>query len=121
MSRVTHFEIPAVNGEKTTQFYKDVFGWEFQRWGQEEYWLATTGDQSEPGINGAIMTRKDPAQPVVNSISVVDIDLTQKKIQDYGGTIVVPKNAIPGVGWLLYFKDIDGNIFGIMQNDPNAR
>ena len=121
MSRVIHFEIPAADGEKTVQFYKDVFGWEFKRWGEEQYWLVSTGDEREPGINGAIMTRKDPAQPVVNTISVVDMAITQKKIEENGGTVVVPKMAIPGVGWLLYFKDIDGNIFGIMQNDPQAK
>jgi predicted enzyme related to lactoylglutathione lyase len=29
--------------------------------------------------------------------------------------------AIPGVGWLCYFKDTEGNIFGMMQNDPAAK
>jgi predicted enzyme related to lactoylglutathione lyase len=29
--------------------------------------------------------------------------------------------GVPGVGWLAYFKDTEGNIFGIMQNDPNAK
>jgi predicted enzyme related to lactoylglutathione lyase len=28
---------------------------------------------------------------------------------------------IPGVGWLAYVKDLDGNILGIMQNDPAAK
>jgi predicted enzyme related to lactoylglutathione lyase len=27
---------------------------------------------------------------------------------------------IPGMGWLAYCKDTEGNIFGMMQNDPNA-
>ena len=27
---------------------------------------------------------------------------------------------IPGVGWLAYAKDTEGNIFGMMQNDPSA-
>jgi hypothetical protein len=28
--------------------------------------------------------------------------------------------AITGVGWLAYAKDTEGNIFGMMQNDPAA-
>jgi predicted enzyme related to lactoylglutathione lyase len=28
--------------------------------------------------------------------------------------------AIPGVGWLAYCKDTEGNIFGMMQSDKNA-
>ena len=31
-----------------------------------------------------------------------------------------PKMAIPGVGWLAYGKDTEGNIFGVMQTDPAA-
>jgi hypothetical protein len=31
------------------------------------------------------------------------------------------KMPIPGVGWLAYVKDTEGNLFGMMQNDPNAR
>jgi predicted enzyme related to lactoylglutathione lyase len=27
---------------------------------------------------------------------------------------------IPGVGWLAYCKDTEGNVFGIMQDDPQA-
>jgi predicted enzyme related to lactoylglutathione lyase len=29
--------------------------------------------------------------------------------------------AIPGVGWLCYYKDTEENIFGIMQNDSSAK
>jgi len=28
---------------------------------------------------------------------------------------------IPGVGWLAYVKDSEGNVFGMMQADSNAR
>jgi predicted enzyme related to lactoylglutathione lyase len=27
---------------------------------------------------------------------------------------------VPGVGWLGYAKDPDGNLFGVMQRDPSA-
>ena len=36
-------------------------------------------------------------------------------------TILQPKVAIPGVGYLVTFKDTEGNIFGIMQNDKSAQ
>ena len=38
-----------------------------------------------------------------------------------GGSIALPKMPVPGVGWLAYFKDTEGNIFGAMQGDANAR
>ncbi len=31
------------------------------------------------------------------------------------------KQAIPNVGWFAYCTDTEGNLFGIMQADPEAR
>ena len=47
MNRVIHFEIPANDSKKVIEFYKNVFGWNVQQWGEQEYWLAFTGDQNE--------------------------------------------------------------------------
>ena len=43
------------------------------------------------------------------------------KITAAGGVIVLPKMPIPGVGWLAYARDTQGNIFGIMPSDEQAR
>ena len=32
----------------------------------------------------------------------------------------MPKGPIPGMGWLAYIKDLDGNILGMMQPDEAA-
>ena len=37
-----------------------------------------------------------------------------------GGSVAVPLSAVPGIGWLAYVKDPDGNILGLMQSDPAA-
>lgn len=116
MNRVIHFEIPSEKPEKSLQFYSDVFGWKYEQYGEESYWLALTGDSTDPGINGAVMLRKDRAQPVVNTIEVENIDESMLKIEQGDGSIVVPKSVIPNIGELAYFKDPEGNIFGIMQS-----
>ena len=46
---------------------------------------------------------------------------TLSSVEQNGGTIAVPKMAVPGVGWLVYFKDTEGNIIGAMENDPDAK
>ena len=46
------------------------------------------------------------------------IDDTVDRVLKHGGSVVVPKMAVPGVGWLVYFKDTEGNILGAMQADP---
>lgn len=119
-NRVVHFEIPCDNPEKTMDFFTKVFGWSFQQFGTEDYWTVTTGDNTSQGINGGLMKKKDPGQPVVNSIDVANLDKAIAAIEKGGGKIVVPKMAIPTVGWLAYFTDPDGNIHGIYQNDPTA-
>jgi predicted enzyme related to lactoylglutathione lyase len=119
-NRVIHFEIPSDDPERSMEFFKKVFDWKFRQFGSEPYWVAITGDSDAPGINGAVMKKRDPQQPVVNTISVEDIEHAIKKIEAAGGKIVRPVMPIPSVGWLAFFSDPDGNMHGIMQEDTSA-
>jgi hypothetical protein len=120
MHRVTHFEIPANDPAAVADFYTQLFGWKIQKWsGPVEYWLVDTGTD-QPGINGGILRRQHPQQPVVNTVEVPDLDAAMAKLGQIGGQVVVPKMAVPGVGWLCYAKDPDANIFGMMQTDRGA-
>jgi predicted enzyme related to lactoylglutathione lyase len=122
MPRPVHFEIPSDNPDKAIAFYSEIFGWTFQKWeGPMEYWMINTGPTEEPGINGGLLRRQDPAQPCVNTITVVNLDATQAAIEKHGGVCVVPKMPVPTVGWLAYFKDTDGHIFGCMQPDSSVK
>jgi predicted enzyme related to lactoylglutathione lyase len=122
MARLVHFEMNVKDVHKTISFYEDVFGWKFQKWdGPMDYWLIMTGDEEEPGIDGGLGYEEEGFPKVVNTIDVGDIDEIIKKIESKGGAIVRPKHAVPGVGWLAYFKDSEGVMSGIMQNDPNAK
>jgi len=119
MPRVVHFEIPADDTGRAVKFYQKVFGWKIEKWGSMDYWLTTTGPDSEPGINGAIMTR-ETQKTTVNTINVSSVDEYAKKIVEAGGKILTPKTPIPGVGYFGYSVDTEGNVFGIMENDPKA-
>ena len=57
----------------------------------------------------------------VCTIGVQSVDNTSKDVTDNNGQIVVPKMPIPGVGWLTYCKDTEGNIFGVHQEDTDAK
>jgi predicted enzyme related to lactoylglutathione lyase len=117
MPRVVHFEISANDPEKVIAFYKKVFGkWE----GPMEYWLITTGEDSEPGINGAFFRPRETFSGTVNTIEVADLDAAMEKVKANGGLVVVEKMAIPGVGYQAYCKDVEGTLFGIHQTDPQA-
>ena|SRR2546421_8650081 len=121
MPRPMHFEISADDPERALAFYKQVFGWQASKWdGPIDYWLITTGDDSEKGINGGLMRRLDPADSTANIIGVPSVDEYTEKTTAAGGSLVMPKMAIPGIGHLAYCKDPEGNVFGIMESDPNA-
>jgi hypothetical protein len=122
MNRVIHFEIAATDLQKTTDFYKNVFGWNIQKWGNEDYYLAFTGDKNEPGIDGAFFKPKGemPGNGFVNTIQIEDIDISIKSIEQNSGKIVVEKMTVPSIGYLAYCKDTEGNLFGIMQEDASA-
>lgn len=129
MPRVIHFEIHADDLERAMKFYKEVFGWKFENWNAPmNYWLITTGKDSEPGINGGIMERQGanpsgdtvPLTSYVCTVDVPDVDMFIEKAKSAGGTMALGKMPIPNVGWLAYMKDTEGNIFGMMQNDSEA-
>ncbi len=121
MGRVVHFEINSDNPEVARRFYKKVFGWEITKWeDSSEYWLVKTGEEAESGIDGAIKFRKSASEKIVNTINVESIDESLERVVDCGGTIMHQKAAVPGVGYTAYFKDVDGNTFGLFENDENA-
>jgi uncharacterized protein len=118
MSRIVHFEIPADDPERAIQFYETVFGWEITKWdGPFDYWLVKTGEEDEPGINGAIMSR-EMGEMVKNAIGVDSFDETRKKIEAAGGKMLVEKQVIPGVGAMAAFEDTEGNISVIIEPEP---
>ena len=121
MSRVSHFEIPADDPERAITFYETVFGWKIEKWDDAmDYWMITTGDENEPGINGAIMKKEGPQSSVTNVIEVSSIDETVEKVTANGGTILLPKMPVPSIGYAASFRDDQGNVFGLMQPDTSA-
>ena len=126
MPRVVHFEIHAEDPERAVRFYSTLFGWTFQRWGgPTDYWLITTGPDDQRGINGGLMRRMGTIDGTaviayVCTVDVASVDETMARALELGGQVALPKMPIPGVGWLAYAKDTEGNIFGMMQNDPSA-
>lgn len=130
-----HFEIHATDPDAVRAFYEAVFGWRFQQWGDVPYWFVSTGDgdpmsgapSSQPGIDGGLVPRRGdrPADGQAVNAFVLTVDVPDcaayiEKAVAAGATIALPLAATPGVGWLAYVKDPDGNLLGLMQADPTA-
>ena len=95
MPRVIHFEIHADKPERAAKFYEKWFSWQIKKWeGPVDYWLVKTGEEDQPGIDGAIMHRVSKGT-VYNTIDVPSVDEFVKKIVKAGGKIVQKKAIIP--------------------------
>ncbi len=139
MNRVVHFEIQADDMDRAQRFYEACFGWTFKDMGTEVYGgyrVITTGPGPDEiaagkvtmenvGINGGLMKRNAPVpsdgvspNAFTSIIGVGNIDETMAKIDAAGGKPQTDKMDVPGVGQIRYYKDTEGNIFGIIQPAP---
>jgi predicted enzyme related to lactoylglutathione lyase len=87
MPRPVHFEIQADNPERAMKFYRELFGWEFNQWESQPYWLIKTGEKGTPGIDGGLMPRKGPVPTAMQSVNafvcttdVASCDETAKRV-----------------------------------------
>ena len=121
MPRVIHFEIGAEQPERAIKFYRDVFGWKIEKWdGPMDYWLVTTGERTEPGIDGAIQQRPEPGFTTVNTVGVISLEDSVTRITAAGGKVLQPKMPIPGQGYFALCQDTECNKFGLMQADTSV-
>jgi predicted enzyme related to lactoylglutathione lyase len=67
------------------------------------------------------MAREVPEQVgLVSYFSVESVDDTVARVEELGGQVLVPKQAVPGMGWLAQFLDTEGNPFAVWQSDESA-
>ena len=121
MYRMTHFEISPATPIKSMVFYNQVFGWTFKPSANNRKWIAITGSKEHQVLGNPFQKKATTAQSLTNAIEVKDVDAVLSMIQQEGGEVIVPKMAIPGIGWLAYFKDLEQNVFGVMQSDKKAK
>ena len=128
MARVVHFEIHAADPARAVEFYTALCGWSFTKWdGPADYWVIVTGPEGTPGINGGLVRRMGPppadgqaVNAYVCTVDVADLDASLAKAAELGATMALAKMPVPGVGWLAYVKDPEGNILGMIQMDKSV-
>jgi predicted enzyme related to lactoylglutathione lyase len=125
MDPVVHFEMPAEDRKRMSEFYAKAFGWQTQQLGPDmgNYVLVMTTESDvkgpkKPGaINGGFYSKSDdmPAQFPSVVISVQDIKASMKKVADAGGRVLGEPMNIPGIGQYVSFLDSEGNRVSMMQ------
>ena len=125
MPKINLSVIPADDPERAIAFYRGAFGWKFDvAWeyqtpnGRERTWnIRMEGD----AIDGGLTRREYPGQPIQVGITVPSVADYLTRIQEHGGSIVVPRTPLPAAGIFAVCKDTEGNTFIVFERDANAR
>jgi predicted enzyme related to lactoylglutathione lyase len=122
MPTIVHFEIPTDDLERGKKFYGELFGWEIEKTpGPMDYWrITTTDEKGEKGLCGGMMSRQCAEHSIVNYIGVPSVDEYAAKIEQLSGKVVMPKTAVPGIGYFAVALDTENNAFAIWEDDKAA-
>ena len=122
MPTIAHFDLSAENQERAKNFYEKLFGWKFQLIPQMEYYLVETKDLAGgQGVGGGLSKRQSPDQNITNYIGVDSVDRYLAKVEKLGGRVVMPRQTVPGWGYLAVCTDTENNTFGLWEEDKNAK
>lgn len=125
-NRVVHFDVYADDVDRAIAFYQNVFGWSIEQVEGMDYWLIKTGE-GKSGIDGGLSKRERPTQGTVPqfgftcTVDVEDVRAAFAAAMAAGGSEVHQPGPVPGVGYLAYVRDTEGNHLGLMQRDPDAK
>jgi hypothetical protein len=121
MPTIVHFEIPVDDIERAKKFYSELFGWEIKDTGMpgmEYFSVMTTGENP---VHGGMMKRQQPQQQISQYIDISSVHEYESKIKELGGTVLMPKSPVPGMGFFAMCMDTEGNVFGIWEENKEAQ
>jgi len=110
--KICYIELPAVDIELSSNFYKQVFGWNIRKRGDG----ATAFDDATGQVSGAWVRGRPPMEKVgiLFYVMVNSVADTVEKVVANGGEIVQPVGAdAPEI--TARFRDPAGNIVGLYQ------
>lgn len=114
---INYIEMPSTDLARSKSFYNEVFGWQFEDYGEAYCAILNAG------IDGGFYAAEQVMQTANGSALVVlhdkDLPAVQAKIIAAGGTIVVDTFAFPG-GSRFHFTDPCGNELAVWASDSHS-
>jgi predicted enzyme related to lactoylglutathione lyase len=108
-----HIELPAHDRERAKRFYGEIFGWTFQDVPEMDYTLYQTPGNNSGG--GFFTPSERMPEKVINYITVNDIAVTSKKIEEFGGKVIGEPVDVQGHGKMQYLLDSEGTLIALWQ------
>jgi uncharacterized protein len=120
---IVWFEIPADDVKRAKTFYGKLFGWKIKKFPGPmpmPYWHIDTGGR-DATPDGALMERQSPQHSITNYVTVASVDQGAAKVQKLGGKVIMPKTAVPAMGYFVICQDTENNMFALWERDPIAK
>ncbi len=111
---ISHIEIPSTDLNRSSEFYKNVFSWDFKPFGNG-YLLYNNHQGILAGLRKVDSVAK--GNTTVFHVTVENLDQMLEKVKSAGGHIIVGKTTIPAMGWYTVISDLDGNSVGLYQKN----
>jgi len=128
MPTIVYFQIPSDDIERSKEFYNQLFGWKIDKFPEsntpeamENWTVTTTDDKGDKALGGGMSKRQMPQQQITNFIDVESVGEYSSKVEKLGGKVVVPKTAVPGMGFYAVCVDTENNSFGIFESNESAK
>ena len=110
---ISHVEFPAKDIPATKAFFTQVFGWSFEDFGAD--YTAFSNQGVDGGFFKADLVSSTENGAVLVVFYSQDLEATQTKIEQAGGTVVQPTFSFPG-GRRFHFTEPSGNEFGVWSD-----
>ena len=123
MPTIVHFDVASDDLERAKRFYEALFNWEMESApGMTDYYLIETTDlEGKRGVGGGLGKRGEPNQRITSYIGVDSVDDYSSKVKKLGGKVIQSKMTVPGWGYLAICMDTEHNMFGLWQDDKDAK
>ena len=114
---VTWNELTTPNPQQAMDFYRQVFGWSYEKMDGVEYY--TVSNKGRP--NGGIMPPAEGMEAMPPNwavyFSIENIDETVTRAAQLGGKVLTPVMDAGGIGRFAFIADPTGAVAGFIQND----
>ncbi len=110
-------ELASEDPRATRHFLEQAFHWTFQtrQMPQGEY---LSFEIPGGGRGGIRPTQRTEAPSSLSYIRVTDLEEAQRRVEQAGGSVVLPPVVVPGMGRFFWFKIPGGPILACWQDAP---
>jgi len=111
--KLNYLELPASDLDAVREFFESVFGWKFTLYGAD--YMDSDGGGMMVGFYRDSQAALTENGSVLVTFFSDDLESTQKKIEDGGGTVIKQTFSFPG-GRRFQFTDPSGNEWAVWSD-----